>query len=115
LSVHAPFNDDPRRITDLRRAQPADATLQNLLQLLNEKIELCGRLAVYEYEAASERHFECAASFRALATAERASYQTLLESLVALLADAKLETPDTARPGLVPRLSTTTSSTAAGE
>src|SRR5688572_22276686 len=83
--VHA-IDDDPPRLTDLRGAQPADVTFQNLLQLLKEKIELCGRLAVYEYEARSEEHFECAESFRALAAAERASYESLLRSLTGLLA-----------------------------
>ena len=64
-------NQATRRLTDLRRAQPADATLKNLLGVLNAKLELCASLPVYEWEAASEGFHECARAFRDLADAER--------------------------------------------
>jgi hypothetical protein len=68
-------------ISDLRGAQPADATLQNLLGVLNAKLELCSRLPIYEYEASNEGHEECAAAFRALAEVERRSFNELLIAL----------------------------------
>ncbi len=74
-------------MSDLRRARPADSTLQNLLQVLNAKIELCGRLAVYEYEAGSEGHDGCAEAFRELAEVERSSFDSLLTCLPGLLAE----------------------------
>ncbi len=89
--VHAASDEATRRLTDLRRAQPADATLQNLLRLLNSKIELCGHLAIYEYEAISERHPDCAEAFRALADAERASFDSLVRCLTALLTEVDLD------------------------
>jgi hypothetical protein len=99
--VQPPPDADPRRLTDLRRAQPADATTQTLFQLLNSKIELCGQLVIYEYEAATEGHEACAEAFRELADVERASYQTLLKCLTNLLAEA----PAGSRPvpGTAPR------------
>jgi hypothetical protein len=86
--VEPPPDPEPRRLTDLRAAQPADATMQTLLQLLNSKIELCGQLVIYEYEAATEGHDACATAFRDLAEVERASYRTLLKCLTDLVAEA---------------------------
>jgi hypothetical protein len=71
----------PRRISDLRRAKPADTTLENLLQVINGKLELCSRLAVYEYEAQADGHPACAEAFRDLAVVERESFDTLLGCL----------------------------------
>ena len=70
-----------RRLSDLRRAQPADATLQNLLRLLSTKLELCARLPVFEYEAGNDGHARCAAAFRDLADVERQSFNELLVCL----------------------------------
>lgn len=70
-----------RRITDLRRAQPADATLRNLLGVLNAKLELCASLPVYEWEAGSEGYEDCAIAFRRLAEAERQSCSDVLDRL----------------------------------
>jgi rubrerythrin len=70
-----------RRLTELRRAHPADATLQNLLTALGSKLELCTRLPVYEYEAASEGHEDCARAFEVLAHAERAHVTELMKLL----------------------------------
>lgn len=70
-----------RRLTDLRRAQPADATLKNLLGVLSAKLELCASLPVYEWEAGSEGYEECAAAFRDLAEAERRSTSDVIDRL----------------------------------
>jgi hypothetical protein len=70
-----------RRLTDLRRAQPADATLKNLLGVLNAKLELCASLPVYEWEAGTEGYEECAAAFRHLAEAERRSCSDVIDRL----------------------------------
>jgi hypothetical protein len=78
----------PRRISDLRRAKPADATLENLLQLLKAQLEMCARLTVYEYEAESDGHAHCAHAFRKLADVERESFESLLACLRRYLAEA---------------------------
>jgi hypothetical protein len=70
-----------RRLTDLRRSQPADATLKNLLGVLSAKLELCASLPVYEWEAGSEGHHECASVFRDLAEAERRSCSEVIDRL----------------------------------
>jgi hypothetical protein len=74
-------SDATRRLTDLRRGQPTDATLRNLLGVLSAKLELCASLPVYEWEAGSEGHADCAAAFRMLADAERQSCNEVLEQL----------------------------------
>jgi hypothetical protein len=74
-------NEATRRLTDLRRAQPTDATLRNLLGVLTAKLELCASLPVYEWEAGSEGHEDCAAAFRMLAEAERQSCNEVLNRL----------------------------------
>jgi rubrerythrin len=68
-----------RRLAELRRAHPADATLQNLLTALGAKLDLCTRLPVYEYEASAEGHEDCARAFEVLAHAERAHVNELLK------------------------------------
>ena len=76
--------DDPvtlRRLSDLHRSQPADATLRNLLGTLNTKLELCARLPVLAYEADQEGHEQAAAAFRDLAAVERQVLNDLLLSL----------------------------------
>ena len=70
-----------RRFSDLRAASPADATLQNLLQQLSQKLEACGRLPLLEYEAHTEGHEDCAATFSALLEVERQSFEDLLKCL----------------------------------
>jgi hypothetical protein len=74
-------SDAPRRLTDLRRAQPTDATLRNLLGVLNAKLDLCASLPVYEWEAGSEGHDDCAATFRTLAESERRSCNEVIDRL----------------------------------
>jgi hypothetical protein len=70
-----------RRLTDLRRAQPADATLKNLLSVLTAKLELCASLPVYEWEAGNEGYDACAHAFRELAEAERRSCSEVIDRL----------------------------------
>jgi hypothetical protein len=74
-----------RRLGNLRRTQPGDATLRNLLGVLSAKLELCASLPVYEWEAGSEGYPERAAAFRELAEAERRSCSEVLEQLQAHL------------------------------
>jgi hypothetical protein len=71
----------PRRLSELWKTQPADATLQNLLTILGAKLELCSRLPVFEYEAASEHNDRCAAAFRELAERERESFDHVTQLL----------------------------------
>jgi hypothetical protein len=70
-----------RRLADLRRAQPVDSTLQNLLALLTTKLDLCARLPVFEWEAESEGHDGCATALRAFAEAERRSCHDVIDCL----------------------------------
>jgi hypothetical protein len=62
-----------QRLAELRSAQPCDTTLQNLLSILNAKLDL---------SAADSEGFQEAASFMsALASAERESVHDVLRSL----------------------------------
>jgi hypothetical protein len=70
-----------RRLSELRAALPGDHTLQNLLGILSAKLELCSKLPVYEYEAASQGHSHCVAAFRRLAESERQSYDDIVHTL----------------------------------
>jgi hypothetical protein len=92
-------------ISDLRGAQPADATLQNLLSVLSAKLELCSRLPIFEYEAGNEGHETSAAAFRALADVERRSFNELLECLRRHLEETTRPEPPARTPqgGLVRR------------
>lgn len=70
-----------QRLAELRRAQPHDATLQNLLTVLSTKLDLSTRLPVFEFEADSEGFPDAASFMSALASAERESLQDVLASL----------------------------------
>jgi hypothetical protein len=70
-----------RRLSDLRKAQPGDPTLQNLLGILSNKLDLCARLPIFEYEAGSQGHETCAAAFHRLAEIERRSFNEMLVCL----------------------------------
>jgi len=74
-------SDTAVRLSDLRAAHPAGATLQNLLSVLSAKLDACSRLKVFEYEAGSEGHVQCAAAFRSLVETERESFDTVLACL----------------------------------
>src|SRR4051812_8715703 len=83
LFVSAPDakTSQSRSLSDLRRVHPTDSTLQNLLVLLKAELDLCARLPVFEYEAATEGHDECATVLRTLADTERANVEELLTAL----------------------------------
>lgn len=70
-----------RSLSDLRQAQPGDATLRNLLGILSIKLDLCANLPIFEWEASSEGWTERAAALRDLAEAERGSCTEMLEQL----------------------------------
>jgi hypothetical protein len=70
-----------QRLAALRLARTHDATLQNLLTILNAKLELSARLPVFEYEADSEGFADTASFLSALATAERECLQDVLATL----------------------------------
>ena len=72
-----------RRISDLRRAAPADDTTRNLLELLRCKLDLCARLGVFELEAGTEGHHATASLFHDLAAVERDSFERLKRRLIA--------------------------------
>ncbi len=74
-----------QRLAELRSAQPCDTTLQNLVHILQAKLDLSARLPVFEYEADSEGFGEAASFMSALASAERESVQDVLRSLRAHL------------------------------
>jgi hypothetical protein len=76
-----PQSPSARRLTELRSALPYDATLQNLITVLQLKLDLCARLPVFEYEASSEGFGDSASFFQALATIERETVQDTLRSL----------------------------------
>src|SRR3954471_3409746 len=70
-----------QRLSELRRAHPYDATLQNLLALLTAKLDLSARLPVFEYEADSEGFPETRSFLSALASPERETLHEVLGSL----------------------------------
>lgn len=70
-----------RRLSELRKAQPGDPTLQNLLGVLSAKLELCSRLPIYEYEAGTQGHQRAVVAFRHLAAVERESFDEILGTL----------------------------------
>jgi hypothetical protein len=70
-----------RRLNDLRATMPGDHTLQNILLVLSAKLELCSKLPIYEYEAASQGHVHCVTAFQRLAEVERRSYDEILKTL----------------------------------
>lgn len=70
-----------RNIEDIRAAFPRESTLQNLLRLSNEKLEISGRLAVYAYEAHREGFPEAAELFVRLSANGQAELEELLTTL----------------------------------
>jgi|tagenome__1003787_1003787.scaffolds.fasta_scaffold20908399_3 hypothetical protein len=75
------MRNTPLRLSDLRRAHAADATLENLLRTLTEKMQACSTLTVFEYEAGNDGHEALATAFRQVAATERESFTLLLEHL----------------------------------
>jgi hypothetical protein len=78
---HQEESSAARRLSDLRKAQPGDPTLQNLLSVLSNKLDLCARLPIFEYEAGSQGHEAAADAFKRLAEVERNSFNDLLVCL----------------------------------
>jgi hypothetical protein len=70
-----------RRLSDLQASQPTDATLRNLIELLQNKLELSARLPVLVFEAEGDGDHECARLLRSLALSEREQIAALLEGL----------------------------------
>jgi hypothetical protein len=70
-----------RTFEDLQTAVPRDITTQNLLRLATEKLELCGRLVVFAYEAQREGNEEAAVLLERLAATSRADVDELLSVL----------------------------------
>ncbi len=81
------------RLSDLQRSHPGDATLQNLLRSLSAQMDTCSRLTIFEYEAGSEGHDDCATAFRDIADAERQSFRTLLACLQQYLDELPVADP----------------------
>jgi hypothetical protein len=93
-----------RRLSDLRRAQPADATLRNLIDILQAKLELSARLPVLVFEAEDDGDHAGAQLFRSLVASEKRQINTLLDGLRAHL-EARQDVPaatsaDTRAPSL---------------
>jgi hypothetical protein len=86
-----------RRLSELRATQPADATLRNLIGILQTKLELSARLPVLVFEAEEDGDHECARLFRSLVISEKQQIAALLEGLRTHL-DVQLEHPPTASP-----------------
>ena len=86
-----------RRLSELRATQPADATLRNLIGILQTKLELSARLPVLVFEAEEDGDDECARLFRSLVISEKQQIAALLEGLRTHL-DAQLKHPPTASP-----------------
>jgi hypothetical protein len=80
------------RLSELRATGPADATLRNLISILQTKLETSARLPVLVFEAEGDGDLECAALFRALAISEREQIAALLEGLRTRI-EAQLNTP----------------------
>lgn len=79
--LHPEESSAARRLNDLRAAQPGDPTLQNLLNVLSAKLELCSRLPIYEYEAGSQGLDVAAEAFRRLGEVERQSFNDIVSAL----------------------------------
>ena len=76
-----------RTFDDVRTAYPRDSTLKNLLLLSNERLEECGRFAIFAYEAQREGFEQAGAVFERLAAGSRADAEALLSVLQLHLAE----------------------------
>jgi hypothetical protein len=86
-----------RRLSELRATQPADATLRNLISILQTKLETSARLPVLVFEAEGDGDLECAQLFRSLVISEKQQIAALLEGLSTRI-DAQLNTAPAASP-----------------
>jgi hypothetical protein len=88
-----------RRLSDLKASQPTDATLRNLIEVLQTKLELSARLPVLVFEAEGDGDHECTRLLKSLVISEREQIAALLEGLRSHL-DVQLEhTPAAQRAG----------------
>lgn len=87
-----------RRFSDLQAGLAADATLRNMLGLLDQKLETNAKLPLFSYEAAQEGFDDCAQLFDRLAAAERAQIDELVQGLARHLRTADREVRRPARP-----------------
>lgn len=69
------------RLTELKAAQPADATLRNLVDVLQAKLQLSARLPLLVLEAEQDGDDAGARVFRSLVTQERNQITALLDGL----------------------------------
>jgi hypothetical protein len=86
-----------RRLSELRATQAVDATLRNLISILQTKLETSARLPVLVFEAEGDGDFEGAALFRYLVASERQQIAALLNGLKTRI-DAQLDTAPAASP-----------------
>ena len=82
-----------RTFDDVRTAYPRDSTLKNLLLLSNERLEECGRFAIFAYEAQREGFELAGALFERLAAGSRADAEALLSVLQRHLAETESRRP----------------------
>ena len=71
----------PRSIAEIRADASGQATLRNLMSVLDTKLTLASRLGVYEFEAANEGLMDCSEAFRRLGGSERQQIDQLLDLL----------------------------------
>jgi hypothetical protein len=88
-----------RRLSDLQASQPTDATVRNLIGVLQTKLELSARLPVLVFEAEGDGDHECARLLRSLAISEREQIAALLEGLRTHLDVQFEQTPAAQRAG----------------
>jgi hypothetical protein len=70
-----------RRLTEIKAAQPADATLRNLIEVLQMKLELSARLPLLVLEAEHDGDHAGARVFQTLVTEEKSQIAALLDGL----------------------------------
>lgn len=65
----------------IREAKPVSNTFHNLVQTLSVKLDSAARYGLYEEDAHSEGHEDCAQQFEAMAERERQSIRELVECI----------------------------------
>jgi hypothetical protein len=72
-----------RALNQIRAGRPGQDTLYNLIATLDAKLELAGRLAVFEFEASEEGFDDCAEAFHRIASEDRAAIEALMDLVAA--------------------------------
>ncbi len=88
-----------RRLSELKAAQPADATLRNLIEVLQMKLELSARLPLLVLEAEQDGDDAGAQVFQTLVTQETGQIAALLDGLRAHLDSMHTDVLATLSPG----------------